>query len=259
MRRFISQAWLSFKGRYAAFSFEEFILLESLYPIITLSFYCILAAYSFNTSNLTKWVVGNSFLLCINTCIFTLGIAFDAEKFYGRIRSIIISPINKLIIILEKGFFSAIVSVITVFFGFLIGSLIFGVDFTSINMGLFLLVIMVGMFSMTGFSLLLSSFGLITDSMHFILNLISYILMIFCGANFPISQLPKGLQIISKLIPLTRSITAANMLFADYEKMKFIYLLLSEIIIGIVFYLISYFVIQYVEKIAKKKATLDIF
>mgnify|MGYP000897589160 CR=1 FL=1 len=259
MRRFISQSWLSFKQRYAVISFEEFILFESLYPIITLSFYCILAAYSFNTNNLTRWIVGNSFLLCTNMCIFTLGLAFDSEKYYGRIRSIIISPVNKLIIVLEKGFFPAIFSVITVFFGFMIGSFMFGVDFTSINLVLFLLVTMVGMFAMTGFSLFLSSFGLITDSMHFILNLVSYVLMIFCGANFPISQLPKALQMISKLIPLTRSISAANMLFADYDKSKFIYLLLTEIFLGSIFYLISYFMIKQAEKIAKKKATLELF
>lgn len=259
MTRFINQAWLSFKERYAIASFEEFILLDSLYPIVTLSFYCILAMYSFNTNNLTKWVVGNSFLLCTNTCVFTLGTVFDAEKYTGRIRSIIISPMNKLMIVLEKGFFPAIVSVITVFFGFIIGSLIFGVDFASINMGLFVLVIITGMFAMTGFSLLLSSFGLITDSMHFILNLVSYLLMIFCGANFPISQLPKALQFISKFIPLTRSIAAANMLFKDFDTNKFIYLLLTEIIVGITFYFISYFVIQYAEATAKKKATLELF
>lgn len=259
MRRFINQAWLSFKIRYAVISFEEFLFMETLYPLITLSFYCILAAYSFNTTNLARWVVGNSFLLCTSICIFTLGIAFDGERYSGRIRSIIVSPVNKLLIVLEKGFFPAIVSVITVFFGFMIGSLIFGVDFTSINLGLFLLVIIIGMFSMTGFSLFLSSFGLVTDSMHFILNLVANILIIFSGANFPISQLPKTLRIISKLIPLTRSIEAANMLFANYDVSKFIWLLLTEIIVGIVFYLISYFVIQHAEKLAKKNATLELF
>ncbi len=259
MRRFLSQVWLNFKARYAAISFEEVILLESLYPLITLAFYCILAAYSFNTDNLTRWVVGNSFLLCTNTCIFTLGLAFVSEKYYGRIRSIIVSPVNKLLIVFEKGFAPAIVSVIMVFFGFMIGSLVFGVDFASINMGLFLLVVIVGMFSMVGFSMFLSTFGLVTDSMHFILNLISYILMIFCGANFPISQLPKGLQVIPKLIPLTRSIAAANMLFSDYDKGEFIYLLLTEILVGIVFYLISCVVIKYAERTAKEKATLELF
>ncbi len=259
MKRFINQSWLSFKERYAIVSFEEFILLDSLYPIITLSFYCILAIYSFNTNNLTRWVVGNSFLLCTNICLFTLGTVFDAEKHYGRIKSIIISPMNKLIIVIEYGFFPTLVSIITVFFGFMVGSLIFSVDFTSINMGLFLLIIIVGMFAMTGFSLFLSSFGLITDSMHFILNLISYLLMIFCGANFPISQLPGAFQFISKLIPLTRSIAAANMLFADYDKSNFIYLLLTEIFLGIIYYFISYIAIQYAEKTAKEKATLELF
>lgn len=259
MKRFINQAWLNFKGRYAGISFEQVILYESLYPIITLSFYCILAAYSFNTLNLTKWVVGNSFLLCINICIYTLGTAFDIEKHYGRIRSIVVSPVNKLIIVIEKGFFPGIVSIIMVFVGFIVGSLIFGVDFTSINMGLFLLVVVVGMFTMTGFSLLLSAFGLITNSMHFILNLVSYILMIFCGANFPISQLPNRLQLVSKLIPLTRSIEAANMLFINYSVKKIAYLLLMEIIIGIIYYFIAYFVIKYSEKVAKEKATLELF
>jgi ABC-2 type transport system permease protein len=259
MKRFMSQAWLSFKTRYAVISFEEFIFMETFYPLITLSFYCILAAYSFNTSNLARWVVGNSFLLCTNTCIFILGMAFDVERYSGRIRSIIISPVNKLLIVLEKGLYPAIVSIITVFFGFMIGSLMFGVDFTSINLGLFFIVIVVGMFSMTGFSLLLSSFGLITDSMHFILNLVANILIIFSGANFPISQLPQTLQIISKIIPLTRSIEAANMLFASYDTNKFIYLLLTEALIGIIFYIISFFVIQIAEKVAKKNASLELF
>ncbi|NYB72951.1 ABC transporter permease [Sedimentibacter hydroxybenzoicus DSM 7310] len=259
MKRFINQAWLSFKIRYAAISFEEFLLLESLYPLITLAFYCILAAYSFNTNNLAKWVVGNSFLLCTNICIFALGSAFDEERYTGRIRSIIISPVSKLLIVLEKGFFPAIISVITVFFGFMIGSLIFNVDFTSINLWLFLFVIIVGMFSMTGFSLFLSSFGLITDSMHFILNLVANILIIFSGANFPITQLPQTLQVISKIIPLTRSIESANMLFGGYDTYKFVWLLLEEMLVGIIFYVISYFVIKIAEKTAKKNATLELF
>lgn len=259
MKRFINQAWLNFKTKYAIISFEEFLFMETLYPLITLAFYCILAAYSFKTSNLTKWVVGNSFLLCTNTCIFSLGGAFGGERYSGRIRSIVLSPVNKLLIILEKGLFPAMVSVITVFFGFMMGSLIFGVDFTSINLGLFLLIIIVGMLSMTGFSLFLSSFGLITDSMHFILNLVANILIIFSGANFPISQLPKFLQFIPKIIPLTRSIEAANMLFTGYDKSKFILLLFGEILVGMTFYLISYFVIQIAEKIAMKNASLEIF
>lgn len=259
IKRFFSQAWLYFKANNAAFSFEEFISLQTAIPLLTLIFYCVLASYSFNTENLTRWVVGNSFLLCMHTCIFGLGSTFTGERFYGRIRSIIVAPINKLTLVLQRGFFPVFVAVATVLIGFLVGSLIFGVDFTGINMGLFLLVALVGMFAASGFGLLLSVFGLITDGMHFVLNLSTYVLMIFCGANFPIEQLPKIAQIISQVLPLTRSIQAANMLFEGVDAPGFTRLLLGEALLGAAFCIIGFLIIRAVERVAIQKATLEIF
>ena len=64
IRRFIDQAVLYHRGRSAAFEAEEFALMQLGYPLITLIFYCLIAAHSFQTTNLTSWVIGNSFLLC---------------------------------------------------------------------------------------------------------------------------------------------------------------------------------------------------
>lgn len=259
VKRFLSQAWLYFKANNAAFSFEEYITLQTAIPLLTLIFYCVLASYSFNTMNLTRWVVGNSFLLCMHTCIFGLGTTFTGERFYGRIRSIIVAPINKLVLVLQRGFFPCFVAVATVLLGFLAGSLIFGVDFTGINMALFLLITIVGMFAASGFGLLLSVFGLVTDGMHFVLNLSTYVLMIFCGANFPIAQLPGPAQLISKLLPLTRSIEAANMLFGGVNGPALTRLLLGEAGMGVAYCLVGFLVISIVERIAIKRAALEVF
>ncbi|MDD4659034.1 MAG: ABC transporter permease [Eubacteriales bacterium] len=259
LRRFFSQAWLYFKGQQAAFSFEEFISFQTAIPLLTLIFYCVLASYSFNTANLTHWVVGNSFLLCVNTCIFSLGTTFTGERYYGRLRSIIAAPVHKLSVVLQRGFFPMLVSVATVLIGFFAGSLIFGVDFTGINLGLFLLITFIAMFAAAGFGLLLSIFGLVTDGIHFVLNLSTYVLMIFCGANFPIAQLPKAAQFISRIIPLTRSIEAANMLFAGVHMPDLIRLVLGEALLGAAYYLLGFLVIRVVERIAIQRATLDVF
>lgn len=72
VKRFFSQAWLYHKARTAAFDWREFLFFDTGYPIITLVFYCLLAAYSFQTADLTHWVIGNSFLMCVNTCILGL-------------------------------------------------------------------------------------------------------------------------------------------------------------------------------------------
>ncbi|MDF2544629.1 MAG: type transporter [Herbinix sp.] len=259
IRRFLEQSWLNFKGKQAAFDLQEFVFLQTAYPIITLIFYCVIASYSFQTASLTRWVVGNSFLLCVNTCIFGLGMGFTGDRQNGRIRSIIVSPENKLLVVLESGFISSFMAMAMSLFGFFVGSLIFGVDFSGIHIGLFILITFIAMVSATGFGLLLSAFGLLNDSMHFILNTVSYLLIIFSGANFPVEQLPKATQFISKLIPLTRSIKAANMLFDEIDVAQLIRLLLSEMALGVIYILIAAVIIRIVERIAIRKATLEVF
>jgi ABC-2 type transport system permease protein len=258
-RRFFHQAWLYFKGSNSAFSFEEFALLELSYPLLTLVFYVVLASYSFNTIELTHWVVGNSFLLCVNITLFSLGQSFASERHFGRLRSIIASPINKLATVLQKAVFPMIIAIITVFAGFLAGSLIFNVPFTSVNLGLLLAVIAVSMFATAGLSLLLAAFSLLSDSMHLILNTMSYVLMIFCGANFPIAQLPAWGRAFSRALPLTRGIQAANMLFEGFDGRGFLRLVLGELVIGALFFLASFWVVKFAERIAIKRASLEMF
>lgn len=83
IRRFIDQAVLYHRGRSAAFEAEEFALMQLGYPLITLIFYCLIAAHSFQTTNLTSWVIGNSFLLFLSSEIIPLHyqiIGFQGNK-----------------------------------------------------------------------------------------------------------------------------------------------------------------------------------
>ena len=101
--------------------------------------------------------------------------------------------------------------------------------------------------------------SLLTDSMHLILNTMCYVLMIFCGANFPITQLPIWGQFISRILPLTRGIEAGNLLFEGFNQGWFVRLMIGEFVIGMVFFAASYWVIKYAEKAAIKRASLEMF
>ena len=259
IRRFFHQSWLNFKGSNAAFSFEEFMLLEFSYPLITLVFYVLLASFSFNTDNLTHWVVGNSFLLCVNVSLFTLGQGFGSERFFGRLRLIIASPENKLMTVLQKALFPTFVAMVTVFAGFIIVGLVFNVPFYEINLWLFLLIVMISMFAVSGFGLLMAAFSLLSDNMHLLLNTMNYVLLIFCGANFPISQMPVWAGVLSRMLPLTRGIEAANLLFAEHTFSEISGLLLGELAVGVTLFLLAFLTLKYAERSAIKKATLEIF
>lgn len=257
MKRVIFMAWLDYKGHSSAFNMEEFIALKLAYPFVSMVFYCVLASYAYNTTDVKEWVVGNTFLLCTNICIFSLGGGFLGERYYGRIRSIIVSPISKMEIVLEKGFFPCLLCVITTVIGFGAGCLLFNVEVDTMQILMIFLTLVVAMSSAVGFGLVLSAVGLVTDQMQMILNIASYILLLFSGANFPVSQLPKWSQWVSKMVPLTKSIEVARrILDNNYDVGE---LLIKEILLACFFVIIAIAVIKVAEKSAIKNANIEMF
>lgn len=228
------------------------------YPLVTLIFYCLIASYSFRTRDLTSWVIGNAFLLCTNACIFGLGNIFVGERYFGRLRSIIASPCAKLPLILANGLYPALFAVCASLCGFIVGALVFGVDFSGVNLGLAALTILCAMASATCFGLFLSVFGLMSDSMHLVLNVVSYLMMIFTGAEFPVSQLPLAGRVFAQMMPLTKAIAAMNTLFTSgYE--QFWPLLLAELLTGAAYALLARAVFGFAERSAQRNGRFDMF
>ena len=258
VRRFFSQAWLYTKGRQAAFQWEEFLLLEAGYPFLTLVFYCVLAAYSFRTANLSHWVAGNALLLCVNTCLFRLGSAFQGERRYGRLRSILASPASLLAVVLESGFFPMLLSAVTAAGGFCLGSLLFGVTLRHAPWGLLMAVILTAMMAMTGLGLLLSALSLLGDGMHFLLNVSQYVLMIFTGVQFPVAQLPAAVRWISGLLPLTRSVRAMDLLLGG-DRRGWIPLAAGEAALGLAYCFLAAGLLRLTARRALKTGGLELF
>ena len=258
LTNFFEIAFLYHKGRRAAFRTEEFILLQIGYPLVTLLFYCLIASYSFKTADLTRWVVGNSFLLCTNTCIFGLGGMFATERYFGRLRSIIASPYPKLTLIIASGLFPIIFAIGSTIIGLIFGTLVFGIDLSNMNLVMVMLIIIIAMLSATSFGLFISLFGLISDSMHLILNIVNYVLLIFTGAQFPVSQLPLLGRIISQALPLTKSIQAMNLLFEATTQTVW-YLIFGEIITAFIYILLAQLLFSFAVNQARKAGNFDLY
>ncbi len=260
IRRFFSQAWLYHKGRTDAFHLADFLASEVGYPAITMIFYCLLAAYGFQTMDLTHWVISNSFLLCTNACVFNLGTIFLGERYNGRLRSIVVAPCSTLSLVLASGVGPILIASVTVAFNMLLGSLIFGVDFSGVPLGAVILTILCAMTSATCFGLLISVFGMISSSIHLMLNIIHYVLMLFTGAQFPVSQLPVAGQILSRLLPLTRSIQAMDLLFGNSNgSTNYCLLLLGEVSIAAIYVLLACTAFHSVERACCRSGTFDLF
>jgi ABC-2 type transport system permease protein len=212
IERFFSQVWLYTKVRYAGMDVAEFFAYRVGLSIATLLIYVLIARYTTGGEiDLTRWVIGNAFALCIFECVSTMGTYFNAERFNGRLRSIIAAPTSKITVIMYSSVPSVMVSFLTITMGFVVGGMIFSVPFGDLNIAMFAIAVTTAAFACIGLGLLLAAVALITDSMYLILNAISLLILIFSGANFPVSQLPKFAQVIANAFPLFRSVAAGNL------------------------------------------------
>ncbi|MCL2217914.1 MAG: ABC transporter permease [Defluviitaleaceae bacterium] len=257
--RFFSQAWLNAKVHQGGLNMTEFLAYKVGVSVSTLMLYVLIARYTTGLVDLTAWVVGNAFALCVYECIFNIGGTFNAERFSGRLRAIVVSPTSKLAVIMYNGVSSIVVGFITITAAFVVGGLIFGVQFADINIAMFALSILAAAVACVGLGLLLAVFALITDSMYLMLNALALLIIIFSGANFPVSQLPVGAQYIANIFPLYRSVAAANLSIGGSFSPEYWRLLLGEFILGLSFYLAAFLLIKAIERVAVKKATLEMF
>jgi len=259
LKRFFNQCWLYYKGSNAHLDWEDLIFYRISIPLITLIYYCFIAKNSFHTDQLTKWVIGNSMLLCNYSCVFTIGATFEGERSYGRLKWLIASPCSRIATVVQKGFFFIFESIATVILCIAFGSLLFGVNFSNVNLGLFVIIMVIGILTAVCFGLFLSVFPLLFDSMNLILNLVNVSMLILCGANFPVEDLPGPVQFLSWCLPFTRSIEAANMLFGEVDKGRLLTLMGQEALVGVAYLTLCVALFKVIEKTAIRRATLEIF
>jgi len=258
--RFFSQVWLYTKVRYAGMSAAEFFAYRVGLSLMTLLLYVLIQQYVHGGEvDLTRWVIGNAFVLCIFECVSTMGTYFNAERFNGRLRSIIAAPTSKVTVIMYSAIPSIVVSFATISMGFIVGGLLFGVDFAVLNVGMFALAVTTAAFACIGLGLLIAAIALLSDSMYLITNTVTSLIIIFSGANFPVAQLPSWAQFFANGFPLFRSIAAGNMAMGGSFTAEYARLVAGEAILGVAYFTAAISLVKIIERVAIKKATLEMF
>jgi len=221
--------------------------------------FCLIARYIHGTSDITPWVIGNSFILCAKRSVSDIGMLTVCERFWGTLKLIVAAPANKFVVYTSRALIYIFHAILIVIIGLAAGVLLFGVSFKGINIGLFAINLIIGVFAASGLGILICDIGLRVRDMNIVLNTATTILLVVTGANFPVDKLPVILQYLSYAMPLTRSIKAANLIMNSASFNMVSGLMLQEFIIGVIYIAAGYILLQYMENLAKKSASLDIY
>ncbi|MBF4695912.1 ABC transporter permease [Fusibacter ferrireducens] len=259
MRRFVMQSWMSFRALFGWLNPMAYALIKIINPILQVIFFSILSQYVFKTSDITPWIIGNSILLCSKNAIYGVGSVLGNERNMGTLKLVIASPANKFFVFVGRGIMHIFDAMITVAVGLISGWLWFGLSISPDRFPIFVLALLISLYSAMGIGQLISCIGLVHRDVHLFLNISEYVLMILTGASFPLTRLPAFMILISEKLPLTHGIKAARLIAVNGALDQIQLLLVKEFVIGTIYILIGYALLQYFEHQSRVKATLDLY
>ena len=158
--------------------------------------------------NYFEFIAPGIMAMIVMTAVLTgLAASIAREKEQGTLDGILISPINRLAIILGKALAQAIRGLIQGAIVLLLAFLLFGV---TIHGSLFLVasLLLLGIFSFVGLGILVSAVATEQETATQLLFMFQFPMLFLSGVFFPILMMPRFMQQIAHLIPLTYAINA---------------------------------------------------
>jgi len=179
------------------------------------------------------------------------------EKFQNTLGAILVSPAPRLPLFFGRAVPVIANSVFVAAFSLTAGTLILGVDIPASSIPALGLVIVVAAVSCTGLGLINAALGLRIRENAVLSNAIFGFLLIFTGANIPLSQLPDWMRTVSEVIPFTHSIQAARELADGATLSSVLDLVGAELLVAGVYLVAGYFLLRFFEAQGRRHATLE--
>ncbi len=158
--------------------------------------------------NYFQFVAPGIIAMIVMTAVLTgLAASIAREKEQGTLDGVLISPIDRLAIILGKALAQTVRGLVQGSLVLLLAWLVFGVQVYGSLLLVFLILIL-GVFSFVGFGILVSAMAAEQETATQLLFMFQFPMLFLSGVFFPISMMPRAMQYISKAIPLTYAIEA---------------------------------------------------
>jgi ABC-2 type transport system permease protein len=259
VRLFFQGALLSYVALFRWLTPMTYLASKVLMPLAQILFFSFLGMYATGQDNASFYVIGNAIQLAAVSGIFGVTMSIGGDRWEGTLPYLFGTPANRMAMFVGRAFFHVLDGMVGVVLALMWGVLLLGLDLSHANPAALGLTILIATFSTSGMGLLLGCMSLITLNVMFINNTVYFSLLLFSGANVPLSTLPSWMQAVAQALPLTRTIAAARQIIAGASLADVAPLLRAEVGIGVAYILLGYFLFRWFERQAKRRGTLDIF
>jgi ABC-2 type transport system permease protein len=204
------------------------------------------------------FVIGNAVQYASIPCLFSMTQAIAGERYQQTLAYLLVSPAGRLPLFLGRALPVILNAMLVAAFSLLVAGLIVGIDLPASSWPAIAIVIAVASFSCTGLGLICAAIGLRVRETAVLNNVLFGLLLIFTGANVPVAELPGWMQTVANSVPLTHGIEAAREVANGAPLSEVSDLLLTEFLIGVVYTVVGYQALRFMENQSRKRASIQI-
>jgi ABC-2 type transport system permease protein len=249
LRLYAVSAWYSYRALYTWRTVGPYISGKVVFPVAQMLFFLFLGKLAGITDPLFI-VLGHILLLPAANGLAGVSMTISGERDFRTLPYLIASPAPRGPLFLGRSFVHILDGLLSTLAALLLGVIFFRIDLTQSNIVLTFLCILLVSFTSCGLGLVLGSLSLRSRDAWTITSIVSILLYILCGVNFPVDVLPKSLQLISYSIPLTRGIQAARLSMTGADWQTILPLFLGELGIGLLYICFGYLLFIWFEKLS---------
>jgi ABC-2 type transport system permease protein len=259
MTIFARSVWLQYVALFQWATVRGYVAYKVLLPVAQILFFVEFGVYATGRQNALYFALGNALQLTANAGIFGVIATVANERQFGTLPMLLGSPANRLVTFLSRASVNVIDGVLTVAVGLVFTAVLFRLDVSHGDLPLLALCVVVISITTAGLGLLFGSLGLIMRDAIVAANIVYYLLLVFCGINFPVSRLPGALQLVAYGLPLTRGVEAARQAAVGASFSQVAGLLIGEIAVGIAYALVGYLLFRAFEGYARRGGLQDAY
>jgi ABC-2 type transport system permease protein len=249
IRLYFASAWYSYRALYAWQTIGPYISGKIAFPIAQMLFFLFIGKLA-GTLDPLYIVIGHILLLPATNGVAGVSMTISGERDFRTLPYLIASPAPRGPLFLGRSLVHIIDGLLSTIAALILGVIFFHVDLTHSNLPLTGLCILLLSVTSCGIGLLLGSLSLRTRDAWTITSMISILLYILSGVNFPINILPEFLQAISYSLPLTRGIQAARLAMNGENWSTIGQLFTGELLIGLIYFGVGYILFSWFEKLS---------
>lgn len=160
------------------------------------------AAYSGSTDYMSFVLVGMVLNNYVQTVFWNMGYALKWDMDSGVLESNWLTPTSRPILLIGRTFTSLFVTTLMSAATLLLSALIFGFRPTG-NIGAAILSMLPVLVGLYGFGIAFASLILMMRDANAMVDMSSYLVNVFSGAQFPVQSLPRWLMPVSLILPIT--------------------------------------------------------